>query len=102
MVSYGYIIAAVTRIHSTPGWTKAFNTCASHLITVTLFYGPGLFAYLHSGVGYSPGQDMVVSLFYGVVSPKAEPHHIQFEKQGDKKDTLKKLKEGSRCSLCVL
>uniref|UniRef100_A0A8C0SBG3 G-protein coupled receptors family 1 profile domain-containing protein n=1 Tax=Canis lupus familiaris TaxID=9615 RepID=A0A8C0SBG3_CANLF len=31
LVSYGYIIAAVMKIHSTQGRMKAFNTCASHL-----------------------------------------------------------------------
>ena len=102
LVCYGYIIAAVTRIRSTPGWTKAFNTCASHLITVTLFYGPGLFAYLHSGVGYSLGLDMVVSLFCGVVSPKAEPHHIQFEKQGDKRCLEKTQGKKPMFTLCLI
>lgn len=53
LVSYGYIIAAVMKIHSIHGRMKAFNTCASHLTTVILFYGSGLFSYLHSNAGYS-------------------------------------------------
>lgn len=39
LISYGYIIAAVVKIHSIHGRMKAFNTCASHLTTVILFYG---------------------------------------------------------------
>lgn len=101
LVSYGCIIAAVTRIRSTPGRAKAFNTCASHLSTVTVFYGSGLFAYLHSGVGYSPGQNMVVSFFYGVVSPMLNPI-IYSLRNKEIKDALKKLKEKSRRPLCVL
>ncbi|KAM9221590.1 olfactory receptor 5A1-like [Dugong dugon] len=69
LVSYGYIIAVVTKTHSPQGQTKAFNTCASHLTTVILFYGSGLFSYLHSSAGYSQDQDKVVSMFYRAVIP---------------------------------
>ncbi|XP_038172929.1 olfactory receptor 5A1-like [Arvicola amphibius] len=63
LVSYGYIIAAVMKIHSIHGRMKAFNTCASHLTTVILFYGSGLFSYLHSSAGYSQDKNKVVSMF---------------------------------------
>lgn len=69
LVSYGYIIAAVMKIHSVHGRMKAFNTCASHLTTVILFYGSGLFSYLHSNAGYSQNKNKVVSVFYGAVIP---------------------------------
>ncbi|MEJ1273378.1 hypothetical protein NN561_004245 [Cricetulus griseus] len=41
MVSYGYIIVTILKITSAEGRSKAFNTCASHLTTVTLFFGSG-------------------------------------------------------------
>uniref|UniRef100_A0A8C4YA15 Olfactory receptor n=1 Tax=Gopherus evgoodei TaxID=1825980 RepID=A0A8C4YA15_9SAUR len=38
LMSYGYIGAAVLKISSAKGRIKAFNTCASHLAVVLLFY----------------------------------------------------------------
>ncbi|CAI9153701.1 unnamed protein product [Rangifer tarandus platyrhynchus] len=98
MISYGYIVATVLKITSAEGRSKAFNTCASHLIavtlffgSVTLFYGSGLLAYLHSSAGYSPGQN-VVSLFHGVVSPMLSPI-IYSLRNKEVKDALKKLRK---------
>lgn len=102
LVSYGYIIAAVMNIHSTQGRTKAFNTCASHMTTVILFYGSGLFSYLHSSAGYSRDRDKVVSIFYGVVIPMLNPI-IYSLRNKEIKVALKKLKRGrSKCLLWVL
>ncbi|XP_014648608.1 PREDICTED: olfactory receptor 5A1-like [Ceratotherium simum simum] len=92
LVSSGYIIAVVMKIHSTQGRTKPFNTCASHLTTVILFYGSGLFSYLHSSAGSSQDQDKVVSVFYGAVIPML--NSITYSLQNKEiKDALKKLRE---------
>ncbi|XP_053157606.1 putative olfactory receptor 2B8 [Hemicordylus capensis] len=53
IVSYGYIVAAVLRIRSAEGRRKAFNTCASHLTVVSLFYGTAIFSYLQPPSNYS-------------------------------------------------
>uniref|UniRef100_A0A8C0LKN6 Olfactory receptor n=1 Tax=Canis lupus dingo TaxID=286419 RepID=A0A8C0LKN6_CANLU len=39
LVSYAFIIAAILRIKSAEGRQKAFSTCGSHMMAVTLFYG---------------------------------------------------------------
>ncbi|XP_059570058.1 olfactory receptor 2G3-like [Alligator mississippiensis] len=70
LVSYGYIGAAVMRIHSAEGRRKAFNTCTSHLAVVSLFYGPGIYMYLQPP---SKGQGKIVSLFYTMVTPMLNP-----------------------------
>ncbi|KAG8505722.1 Olfactory receptor 5A1 [Galemys pyrenaicus] len=103
LVSYGYIIAAVVKIHSTQGRAKAFNTCASHLTTVILFYGSGLFSYLHSRAGYSQDQNKVVSVFYGAVIPMLNPI-IYSLRNTEIKDALKKLRERKKqlSSLCLI
>ncbi|XP_048217372.1 olfactory receptor 5A1-like [Perognathus longimembris pacificus] len=103
LVSYGYIITAVIRIHSTCGRMKAFNTCASHLSTVILFYGSGLFSYLHSSPGYSRDKDKVVSLFYGAVIPMLNPI-IYSLRNKDIQEALKKLKENKKqmSPLCLV
>ncbi|XP_076970957.1 olfactory receptor 5A2-like [Tamandua tetradactyla] len=73
LISYGFIVAAVLKISSAKGRTKAFNTCASHLTTVTLFYGSGLFMYMQPSSSYSLNQDKVVSIFYAVLIPMVNP-----------------------------
>ncbi|XP_049636778.1 olfactory receptor 5A1-like [Suncus etruscus] len=101
LISYGYIIAAVMKIHSTKGRAKAFNTCASHLTTVILFYASGLFSYLHSSAGYSQDQDKVIAIFYGAVIPMLNPI-IYSLRNKEIKDALKKIKERKKhvISLC--
>ncbi|KAG3284980.1 olfactory receptor 5A1-like [Ictidomys tridecemlineatus] len=97
LVSYGHIIAAVVKIRSTQGRIKAFNTCASHLTTVILFYGSGLFSYLQSSAGYSQDKGKVASVFYGAVIPMLNPI-IYSLRNKEIKDSLKKLKKRKKHS----
>ncbi|XP_036036722.1 olfactory receptor 5A2-like [Onychomys torridus] len=73
LISYGYIVAAVLKISSAKGRSKAFSTSASHLTAVTLFYGSGLFMYMRPSSSYSLSQNKVVSVFYAVVIPMMNP-----------------------------
>ena len=91
-VSYGYVVTAIMKIHSTRGRIKAFNTCACHLTTVILFYGSGLFSYLHSSAGYAWDQDKMVPMLYGAVIPMLNPI-IYSLRNKEIKDAVKKLKE---------
>ncbi|KYO19841.1 olfactory receptor 2G3-like [Alligator mississippiensis] len=70
LVSYGYIGAAVMRIHLAEARHKAFSTCTSHLAVVSIFFGPGIYAYLQPP---SKGQDRIASLFYTMVTPMLNP-----------------------------
>ncbi|XP_004443706.1 PREDICTED: olfactory receptor 1020-like [Ceratotherium simum simum] len=73
LISYLYILIAILRIHSAEGKHKAFSTCASHLMTVTIFFGTILFMYLRPSSSSSMDQDKVVSVFYTVVIPVLNP-----------------------------
>ncbi|XP_074083759.1 olfactory receptor 5AN6-like [Macrotis lagotis] len=73
MISYGHIVEAILKISSAQGRSKAFNTCASHLMAVTLFYGSGLFIYLRPNSNDSFSHDKVVSIFYTMVIPMLNP-----------------------------
>ncbi|XP_004683484.1 PREDICTED: olfactory receptor 5A1-like [Condylura cristata] len=103
LVSYGYIIAAVMKMHPSQGRAKAFNTCASHLTTVILFYGSGLFSYLQPSTGNSQEQNKVVSISYGAVIPMLNPI-IYSLRNKEIKDAWKKLRERKKqvSSLCLL
>ncbi|XP_015354311.1 olfactory receptor 2G6-like [Marmota marmota marmota] len=73
LVSYGHIAQAVLRIRSAAGRRKAFGTCSSHLLVVTIFYGTIIFMYLQPAQSRSKDQGKFVSLFYTVVTPVLNP-----------------------------
>ncbi|XP_039708034.1 olfactory receptor 5AS1-like [Pteropus medius] len=91
-ISYFGILITVLSIKSSGGRSKAFSTCASHLIAVTLFYGTLLFMYLRPATSYSPNTDKVVAVFYTVVFPMFNPI-IYSLRNKDVKNALRKFLE---------
>ncbi|XP_054827566.1 olfactory receptor 1020-like isoform X1 [Eublepharis macularius] len=73
LISYVCILVTVLKIHSTESRHKAFSTCTSHMIVVSLFYGTIFFMYLRPSSKYALQQDKVASLFYTVVIPMLNP-----------------------------
>ncbi|XP_074825927.1 olfactory receptor 10A4-like isoform X3 [Natator depressus] len=73
LVSYIRILHAILSIPSAEGRSKAFSTCSSHLIVVTLFFGSGIVMYLRPKSRYSLNTDKLLSVFYSVVSPMLNP-----------------------------
>jgi olfactory receptor len=72
-VSYVSILFTILKINSTSGKQKAFSTCTSHLLGVTIFYGTMIFTYLKPKKFYSLGKDQVASVFYTIVIPMVNP-----------------------------
>ncbi|XP_076987730.1 olfactory receptor 8H1-like [Tamandua tetradactyla] len=72
-ISYGCILSTILKINSTSGKRKAFSTCASHLLGVTIFYVTTIFTYLRPKKSYSLGKDQVASVFYTMVVPMLNP-----------------------------
>nr|XP_020670707.1 olfactory receptor 12-like [Pogona vitticeps] len=73
LISYGYIVATILRIPSVEGRQKAFSTCTSHIMAVSLFFGSAFFMYGQPGAISSPNQGKVVSIFYTIVIPMLNP-----------------------------
>uniref|UniRef100_A0A8D0GDU7 Olfactory receptor n=1 Tax=Sphenodon punctatus TaxID=8508 RepID=A0A8D0GDU7_SPHPU len=73
LVSYIRIITTIVRMSSAESRRKAFSTCSSHLIVVTLFYGSGSLVYLRPKSSYSPEAKKLLSLFYTVIVPMLNP-----------------------------
>ncbi|KAB0371103.1 hypothetical protein FD755_017512 [Muntiacus reevesi] len=71
--SYMFILIAILKISSAAGRKKAFSTCASHLIAVTIFYGTLSYMYLHHHTIESQEQEKMASVFYGIVIPMLNP-----------------------------
>ncbi|XP_016055902.1 PREDICTED: olfactory receptor 8H1-like [Miniopterus natalensis] len=95
--SYLSILSTVLKISSTSGRRKAFSTCASHLLGVTVFYGTLIFTYLRPQKSYSFGKDQVASVFYTIVIPMLNPLIYSLRNQDVKKALIRVLqREGSR------
>ncbi|XP_077616758.1 olfactory receptor 8B8-like [Crocuta crocuta] len=73
IVSYSFIITSIFCIHSTEGRSKAFSTCSSHIIVVSVFFGSGAFMYLHPSSVLSMDQGKVSTVFYTIVVPMLNP-----------------------------
>ncbi|XP_048214163.1 olfactory receptor 10K2 [Perognathus longimembris pacificus] len=73
LVSYIHIILAILQFPSTLGRYKAFSTCASHLIIVTVHYGCASFIYLRPKSDYSSSQDALISVSYTILTPLFNP-----------------------------
>ncbi|XP_069089401.1 olfactory receptor 1G1-like [Pleurodeles waltl] len=73
IASYARIFSTVMKIQSSLGRSKAFSTFSSHLTVVILFYGTGLFIYVHPFLSSSHSTDMVASLFYSTITPMINP-----------------------------
>ncbi|XP_067421770.1 olfactory receptor 6N1-like [Emydura macquarii macquarii] len=73
LMSYIYIISTILRIPSTTGRQKAFSTCSSHLIVVTVFYGTLIIVYIVPETNALREVHKVLSLFYTVLTPMINP-----------------------------
>ncbi|CAD7687334.1 unnamed protein product [Nyctereutes procyonoides] len=92
LVSYLFIVVAIMRIPSAGGRAKTFSTCASHLMTVSLFFGTLIFMYLRDNSGHSSQEDRVVSVFYTTVIPMLNPL-IYSMRNKEVKESLRKVLE---------
>uniref|UniRef100_A0A8D0GEK4 Olfactory receptor n=1 Tax=Sphenodon punctatus TaxID=8508 RepID=A0A8D0GEK4_SPHPU len=72
-ISYCLIILAVLRIPSIEGRRKAFSTCASHMVVVTIVYGSHIFMHVRTTHTYPEQVDKMVALMTSVVAPSLNP-----------------------------
>ncbi|XP_040606232.1 olfactory receptor 5AC1-like [Mesocricetus auratus] len=73
IVSYACVLFSILKSKSERGRSKAFSTCSSHLLSVSLFYGTLFFMYVSPGSGPSQYKDKMYSLFYTIVIPLLNP-----------------------------
>uniref|UniRef100_G3RM59 G-protein coupled receptors family 1 profile domain-containing protein n=1 Tax=Gorilla gorilla gorilla TaxID=9595 RepID=G3RM59_GORGO len=72
-ISYGFILSSILHISSKEGRSKAFSTCSSHIIAVSLFFGSGAFMYLNPSSAGSMDKRKLSSVFYTNVVPMLNP-----------------------------
>ncbi|XP_049981616.1 olfactory receptor 147-like [Alexandromys fortis] len=72
-ISYGFILSNIFHINATENRFKAFNTCSSHIIAVSLFFGSGAFMYLKPSSAMSMDKGKISSVFYTNTVPLLNP-----------------------------
>ncbi|KAM9312291.1 olfactory receptor 1468-like [Gastrophryne carolinensis] len=73
IISYIYIVSAILKISSFSGRVKAFSTCSSHLIVVSLFYGTLIVMYIIPSEGKPLFVNKILAMLYTVVTPFLNP-----------------------------
>ncbi|XP_045872571.1 olfactory receptor 1030 [Meles meles] len=73
LISYIFILIAILRMQSAEGRHKAFSTCGSHLVAVTVFYGTLFCMYVRPPTDKSVEQSKVIAVFYTFISPMLNP-----------------------------
>ncbi|XP_072282419.1 olfactory receptor 5V1-like [Pyxicephalus adspersus] len=72
VITYIHIISTIMKIKSSVGRWKAFSTCSSHLIVVTVFYGTANLNYIGPR-GYYIEMESFASLLYSILTPIINP-----------------------------
>ncbi|XP_060639275.2 olfactory receptor 2AP1-like [Anolis sagrei] len=89
-VSYVCIITSVLRVPSTSGRQKAFSTCSSHLVVVTVFYGTLIIVYVVPKTSTLRELNKVFSLLYTMLTPLVNPLVYSLRNK-DVQEALKKI-----------
>ncbi|XP_076713947.1 putative olfactory receptor 2B3 [Callospermophilus lateralis] len=90
LISYGFIAQAVLKIRSSEGRQKAFGTCGSHMVVVSLFFGTVIYMYLQPPSSTSKDWGKMVSLFYGIITPMLNPLIYSFRNK-DMKEAFERV-----------
>ncbi|KAM5176568.1 olfactory receptor 11H7-like [Callospermophilus lateralis] len=71
--SYTLVLRAVLQVPSSAGRQKAFSTCGSHLVVVSLFYGTIMVMYVSPTSDNSFAIHKIITLIYSVGTPVLNP-----------------------------
>ncbi|XP_069468396.1 olfactory receptor 2D3-like [Ambystoma mexicanum] len=72
LISYFRIISTILRMQSVESRHRAFSTCGSHLIVVSIFYGTAMYMYMRPRSKNS-ASDKAFSVFYTIITPMINP-----------------------------
>ncbi|KAM5248372.1 olfactory receptor 5M11-like [Ctenodactylus gundi] len=73
LLSYTFIITTILRMNSAEGRRKAFSTCGSHMVAVSLFYGTLFCMYVRPPADQTVEDSKIIAVFYTFVSPVLNP-----------------------------
>ncbi|KAM3821276.1 olfactory receptor 6X1-like [Vipera latastei] len=91
LVSYLFIICTILQMPSTSRQQRAFSTCASHLVVVSLLYGSVFFVYLRPSIKNSSfSMTKSVSILYTFITPVLNPF-IYTIRNNEVKDSVRRM-----------
>ena len=73
IISYLFILCTIFKMKSNKTRGKALSTCASHFLSVSIFYGSLLFMYIRPSSVNEEEKDIPVAIFYTLVIPLLNP-----------------------------
>ncbi|XP_070350900.1 olfactory receptor 6C2-like [Equus asinus] len=94
VLSYTYIIKTILRFPSAQQRKKAFSTCSSHVIVVSVTYGTCIFVYIKPSAREGVAINKVVSVLATSVAPVLNPFIYTLRNRQAKdafKDTVKRI-----------
>ncbi|XP_066445740.1 olfactory receptor 10A7-like [Eleutherodactylus coqui] len=91
IMSYMYIVLTILRIPSITDRHKAFSTCSSHLIVVSIFYWTLFGVYIVPTKGRTVTMSKALSLLYTVFTPLVNPIIYSLRNKDIKKAVRKAL-----------
>ncbi|XP_049635720.1 olfactory receptor 5B17-like [Suncus etruscus] len=98
LISYLLIFITILKMHSAKGYQKAFSTCASHLIAVSIFYGTVMVMYLQPSSSHSMDTAKIASVFYTMLIPMLNPVVYSLRNK-EIKNAITKVAEKAKYSL---
>ncbi|XP_077307049.1 olfactory receptor 1f45-like [Lithobates pipiens] len=90
LISYVAIASAIMKLKTSSSRSKAFSSCSSHLMVISLFYGTIIFIYIRPPSNYSSQYDRIVSMAYTIITPMLNAFIYSLRNQ-DVKQAMKKL-----------
>uniref|UniRef100_A0A8C4XT25 G-protein coupled receptors family 1 profile domain-containing protein n=1 Tax=Falco tinnunculus TaxID=100819 RepID=A0A8C4XT25_FALTI len=88
--TWQYVTPCSTPLQSACVQSKAFSTCGSHLLMVTIFYGTAICMYMNPKSRPPQDRDKVVAVFYTIVAPVLNPLIYSLRNQ-DMKHALRRV-----------
>ncbi|XP_014426543.3 olfactory receptor 13G1-like [Pelodiscus sinensis] len=73
VLSYSFIIITILKIQSAKGKQKAFSTCSSHLLVVTLYYSSIFYTYIQPTSSNTLDNNRTAAVMYTLVTPTLNP-----------------------------
>ncbi|XP_056427845.1 olfactory receptor 6M1-like [Hyla sarda] len=92
LASYINIVRNILKIQSVAGRQKAFSTCSSHALVVSLAYGSSIFSYIKPSQGQIKDYDKKVALLTTIIVPLLNPFIYTLRNQKVKSVLKEKLR----------
>ncbi|XP_037688775.1 olfactory receptor 5K1-like [Choloepus didactylus] len=96
IISYLCILHTIFKMKSKEGRGKALSTCASHFLSVSIFFGSLLFVYVQPAK--KEDKDIVVSIFYTLVIPLLNPFIYSLRNKGVI-NAVKRIMKNKSCNI---